>query len=86
MRASCCPCCKIAGAGSGKTRVPTRRVVHALEEDPHLLRWNTLVVTFTRKAAGELRQRLLELGVGDKVVRAGTFHSVCARILRWVRR
>ena len=70
----------IAGAGSGKTRVLTRRVAHRIvtgDADPQ----HTMVLTFTREAAGELRRRLRTLGVRDHV-EAGTFHSVMLGILR----
>ena len=73
------PLCILAGAGSGKTRVLTRRIAHrvragAAEAD------RTLAITFTRKAAGELRTRLGVLGVGT--VTAGTFHSIALGGLR----
>ena len=64
----------IAGAGSGKTRVLTRRIAYRIateQADPR----HTLVLTFTREAAGELRRRLTRLGLRDRV-EAGTFHSV----------
>src|SRR5262245_34888372 len=73
----------IAGAGSGKTRVLTRRVAYRIAtgtaDESH-----TLVLTFTRQAAGELRRRLPRLGVGGRVT-AGTFHSVAHALLqqRW---
>ncbi|HZD66294.1 MAG TPA: ATP-dependent helicase, partial [Acidimicrobiales bacterium] len=74
------PLCILAGAGSGKTRVLTRRVAWRVAQasaDPaHLL-----VLTFTRKAAGELRRRLGTLGVRDQVA-AGTFHAVAWAQLR----
>ncbi len=74
------PLCILAGAGSGKTRVLTRRIAHrvltASADAPHVL-----ALTFTRKAAGELRSRLAALGVRDQVV-AGTFHSVAYAQLR----
>jgi DNA helicase-2/ATP-dependent DNA helicase PcrA len=70
----------IAGAGSGKTRVLTRRVAYriatATADAQH-----TLVLTFTREAAGELRRRLTRLGLREHV-EAGTFHSVMLRVLR----
>jgi len=74
------PLAILAGAGSGKTRVLTRRIAWmAAEErlDPR----HTLAVTFTRKAAGELRTRLARLGVRDGVT-AGTFHSIALAQLR----
>jgi len=70
----------IAGAGSGKTRVLTRRIAYRLAEesaDPG----HTLALTFTREAAGELRRRLRRLGYRD-AVEAGTFHSVMLGVLR----
>jgi DNA helicase-2/ATP-dependent DNA helicase PcrA len=74
------PLCILAGAGSGKTRVLTRRVAWRVREgsaDPR----HTLVVTFTRKAAGELAQRLAALGVRDQVA-SGTFHALAYAQLR----
>ncbi|MBW3555633.1 MAG: UvrD-helicase domain-containing protein [Actinobacteria bacterium] len=74
------PVCILAGAGSGKTRVLTRRIAYRVltgtADAPHVL-----ALTFTRKAAGELRSRLASLGVRDQVV-AGTFHSVAYAQLR----
>lgn len=74
------PLCILAGPGSGKTRVLTRRiawrVAHRSADASHVL-----ALTFTRKAAGELRRRLGELGVRDQVA-AGTFHSVAYAQLR----
>ena len=74
------PLCIIAGAGSGKTRVLTRRIAWQAAEgrvDPR----RTLAVTFTRRAARELRARLRGLGLHD-AVRAGTFHAVALAQLR----
>ncbi|MGE5707573.1 MAG: ATP-dependent helicase, partial [Bacteroidota bacterium] len=68
----------LAGAGSGKTRVLTSRIQHLLESGlarPHQI----MAVTFTNKAAGELKERLADCAAGMLV---GTFHSICARILR----
>ncbi|MDQ3107279.1 MAG: ATP-dependent helicase, partial [Actinomycetota bacterium] len=74
------PLCILAGAGSGKTRVLTRRIAHRVAagtaDAPHVL-----ALTFTRKAAGELTDRLWHLGVHDRVV-AGTFHAVAYAQLR----
>ena len=70
----------IAGAGSGKTRVLTRRVAHRIATGSADAR-HTLVLTFTREAAGELRRRLRSLGIRDHV-EAGTFHSVMLGVLR----
>lgn len=70
----------IAGAGSGKTRVLTRRVAYRIvtgsADAAH-----TVVLTFTREAAGELRRRLPRLGLVDRVT-AGTFHSIAQQLLR----
>jgi ATP-dependent DNA helicase UvrD/PcrA len=74
------PLAILAGAGSGKTRVLTRRIAWQSSEeliDPT----HTLAVTFTRKAAGELRARLARLGVRDSVT-AGTFHAIALAQLR----
>ncbi len=70
----------LAGAGSGKTRVLTRRIAHRVargDADPR----RVLALTFTRKAAGNLRARLSELGVRDAVA-AGTFHAIAYAQLR----
>ncbi len=73
----------IAGAGSGKTRVLTRRIAWRVATDKADAR-HTLALTFTREAAGELRRRLSRLGMRDRV-EAGTFHSVMLAVLqqRW---
>jgi len=74
------PLCVHAGAGSGKTRVLTRRIAHRAETgdlDPR----HALALTFTRKAAGELRSRLRRLGLRDDVA-AGTFHAIAYAQLR----
>lgn len=70
----------IAGAGSGKTRVLTRRVAYRIATGDADAR-HTMVLTFTREAAGELRRRLHRLGLREHV-EAGTFHSVMLNILR----
>jgi DNA helicase-2/ATP-dependent DNA helicase PcrA len=74
------PLCILAGAGSGKTRVLTRRIAHrcaaGTADAGHVL-----ALTFTRKAAGELTSRLRALGLRDRVV-AGTFHAVAYAQLR----
>lgn len=74
------PAVVLAGAGSGKTRVLTTRVAHLInngETRPE----NILLVTFTNKAAGEMNKRVLNL-TGQKLKYSGTFHSLCAKILR----
>lgn len=76
------PCCVVAGAGSGKTRVLTYRVANLVEHG--IPAQNILTVTFTRKAAGEMQERLQPL-IGDAALEdlnVGTFHSICYRILR----
>jgi DNA helicase-2/ATP-dependent DNA helicase PcrA len=70
----------IAGAGSGKTRVLTRRIAYRIAAGTADAR-HTLVLTFTREAAGELRRRLVGLGLRESV-EAGTFHSVALGVLR----
>ena len=74
------PLCVIAGAGSGKTRVLTRRIAWQVGEG-HIDPRRTLAVTFTRRAARELRSRLRGLGLND-AVRAGTFHAIALAQLR----
>ncbi|MFO0567376.1 MAG: UvrD-helicase domain-containing protein [Polyangiaceae bacterium] len=77
------PLLVFAGAGSGKTRVITYRIANLLSEH-RIPPYRILAVTFTNKAAGELKARLEQL-VGPDMTRdvwAGTFHSVCARLLR----
>lgn len=75
------PCCTIAGAGSGKTRVLTYRIGCLIDDG--IPARNILAVTFTRKAAGEMQERLASLiGAAAEDVNMGTFHSTCYRILR----
>src|SRR3954462_8668115 len=69
----------LAGAGSGKTRVITRRVAWLLSQG--VKPWNVLAITFTNKAAGVMRQRVEAL-VPDSRVWVSTFHSLGARLLR----
>ena len=76
------PCLVIAGAGSGKTKVLTHKIAYLMGEKK-ILPWNILAITFTNKAAKEMKERI-ELLVGDaaKDMWIGTFHSICVRILR----
>ncbi len=76
------PCLIIAGAGSGKTKVLTHKIAYLMQEKS-VAPWNILAITFTNKAANEMKQRIENI-VGDAVkdMWMGTFHSICVKILR----
>ena len=72
----------LAGAGSGKTRVVTSRIAWLIAEK-QVKPWNICAITFTNKAAGEMRERVNRMvGFGAEAINVATFHSTCVRILR----
>ena len=76
------PILVIAGAGSGKTKVLTHKIAYLMQEKK-VLPWNILAITFTNKAANEMKERITGLvGESAKDIWMGTFHSICVRILR----
>ena len=75
------PCLVIAGAGSGKTKVLTHKVAYLISQG--VKPWEILAITFTNKAANEMKSRVQKL-VGEQAadIWMGTFHSICVKILR----
>lgn len=71
----------MAGAGSGKTRVLTHRIAYLIDEK-YVNPWNILAITFTNKAAREMRERAIALNPATQYTLIATFHSMCVRILR----
>ena len=72
----------IAGAGSGKTKVLTHKIAYLIKEKD-VLPWNILAITFTNKAANEMKERIAAIvGEEAKDIWMGTYHSICVRILR----
>jgi DNA helicase-2/ATP-dependent DNA helicase PcrA len=75
------PCLIIAGAGSGKTKVLTHKIAYYVENG--VKPWNILAITFTNKAASEMKERAEKLvGLDSADIWMGTFHSICVKILR----
>ena len=76
------PCLVIAGAGSGKTKVLTHKIAYLMNEKD-IKPWNILAITFTNKAANEMKTRVENIvGNAAKDMWIGTFHSICVKILR----
>ena len=76
------PCLVIAGAGSGKTKVLTHKIAYLIGEKG-VKPWDIIAITFTNKAANEMKERIANLvGEQAKDIWMGTFHSICVRILR----